>query len=101
MMAGAGRACASMASLVSAVPDRIGEGAERLGHAGPGLRRREELRCAVARPHPAEFFLANDGPLGQDHLVPEEQRREVADLLSDHMEPAVWIVTRSLPREVE
>src|SRR2546422_4145809 len=100
IMAGGRRACASLASLVFSRPDRIGEGAERLGHAGPGLRRREELRCAVDRPHPAEFFLAHDEPLGQVHLVPEEHHRDVADLLSDHLDPVVEIVKRILPREV-
>src|SRR5256712_2278473 len=89
-----------MPSLVSSVPDRIGEGAERLGHAGPGLRRREELRCAVDRPHPAELFLAHDEPLGQVHLVPEEHHRDVPDLLSDHLDPIVEIVKGILAREV-
>src|SRR5437870_2596175 len=75
-----------MTSLASAVPDRIGEGAERLGHAGPGLRGREELRCAVDGTHSAELFLAHDEPLRQVHLVPEEHHRDVARemLLAGH-----------------
>src|SRR2546426_5476881 len=89
-----------MPLLVSAVPDRIGEGAKRLGHAGPGLRRREELRRAVDRPHPAELFLAHDEPLGQVHLVPEEHHRDVADLLADHLDPVVEVVKGVLAREV-
>src|SRR5467141_3396237 len=56
--------------LVAAVPDGLAEGVERLVHAGTGFRGREELRRAVDRPHPGEFFLTDDQPFGQVHLVP-------------------------------
>src|SRR5207245_5052414 len=50
IMEGPRRLQPPMTSLVSAVPDCIGEGAKRLGHAGPGLCGCEELRRAVNRP---------------------------------------------------
>src|SRR2546426_4181956 len=100
IMAALGGLQPPMPLLVSAVPDRIGGGGNRLAHAGPGLRRREDLRRAVDRPHPAELFLAHDEPLGQVHLVPEEHHRDVADLLADHLDPVVEVVKGVLAREV-
>src|SRR3989449_7474696 len=89
-----------MGSLVAAVSDGVAEGAERLVHAGTGFRGREELRRAVDRPHPGEFFLTDDQPFGQVHLVPEEHHRDVADLLANHLDPVVQVVERVLAREV-
>src|SRR2546427_3240830 len=89
-----------VSSLVAAVSNGVGEGPERLVHAGPGLRGREECLRAVDRPHPGELFLTHDESLGQVHLVPEEHHRDVADLLANHLDPVVQVVERVLAREV-
>src|SRR5207245_2639249 len=80
--------------------DRLGEGTERLVHAGPGLGGCEKLRGGVNRPHPGKLFLADHESLGQVHLVPEEDHGHVAHLLPDHLDPVVQIVERVFAREV-
>src|SRR3989454_9530854 len=89
-----------VSSLVAAVSDGLGEGPERLVHAGPGLRGREECLRAVDRPHPGELFLTHDESLGQVHLVAEDLHRDVADLLANHLDPVVQVVERVLARDV-
>src|SRR5256885_8445162 len=54
-----------VSSLVAAVSHGGGEGPGRLGHAGPGLRRREECLRAVGRPPPGEPFLPHHQSLRQ------------------------------------